>query len=199
MKKLAKNALMKAFKDVAAHGRGSESRPALRCLYLDKKGNAVVTDSHLAFKVANYRPSDNSPVAFDLTSGKFYDRQYPDALPLFDTYLKHQVATVMPDALSDTLDVLKVLKDSDVHIKANNDNSFTISGASDQVKLLVNCNDIISNFTEQDFNASSLYRSFSIISSIQLDEINIYQGGKFSPMLLVAGNYSMVAAPFRVF
>lgn len=199
MKKLPKNALMKAFKDVAAHGRGSESRPALRCLYLDEKGNAVVTDSHLAFKVANYRSSEKSPVAFDLTSGDFYDRQYPDALHLFDTTNKHRVATVMPDALSDSLDALKVLKDSNVHIKANNDNSFTISGANNQVKLLVNCKDINSNFTEQDFNASSLYRSFSIISSVQLDEINIYQAGQLSPMILVAGNYSMVAAPVRVF
>lgn len=199
MKKLSKNALMKAFKDVAAHGRGSESRPALRCLYLDEKGNAVVTDSHLAFKVANYRSPESTPVAFDLTSGEFYDRQYPDALPLFDTFLKHHVATVMPEDLCNTLDALKVLKDSNVHIKGNNDNSFTISGAHKQVNLSVTCKDINSNFTEQDFNASSLYRSFSIISSVQLDEINIYQAGQLSPMMLVAGNYSMVVAPVRVF
>jgi hypothetical protein len=199
MKKLAKNALMKAFKDIAAHGRGSESRPALRCLYLDEKGNAVVTDSHLAFKVANYRPSDSSPVAFDLTSGDFYDRQYPDALPLFDTYNKHRVATVMPDALSDTLDALKVMKDSNVHINANNDNSFTISGANKQVNLSVNCKDISSDFTEQDFNASSLFRAFSIMTSVQLDQISIYQGEQLAPMILVAGKYSLVVAPVRVF
>ena len=199
MKKLTKNALMKAFKDVAAHGRGSEGRPALRCLYLDEKGNAVVTDSHLAFKVANYRPTDSSPVAIDLTSGEFYDRQYPDALRLFDTSNKHKVATVSTDSLSSILDALKVAKDSNVHIKYNTDNSFSISCISKQVRLSVYCIDINSDFTEQDFNASSLYRVFSIMTSVQSDEISIYQAGQFSSMTLVAGKYSLVVAPVRVF
>ena len=78
MNEMKNNKLEQAFKNIAK--TATEARPVLQCLHVDKKGYAVVTDSHRLLKIDGYKDtSDALEYNLNLMDFKLYnDMQYPD-------------------------------------------------------------------------------------------------------------------------
>jgi len=76
MNEMKNNKLEQAFKNIAK--TVGESRPALQCLHVDKKGYAVVTDSHRLLKIDGYKDASDETsynlnlMTFQLENELFY-------------------------------------------------------------------------------------------------------------------------------
>jgi len=78
MIKMKNNKLEQAFKNIAK--TATEARPVLQCLHVDKKGYAVVTDSHRLLRIENYKDASDA-LEYNLNLMDFKlknDSFYPD-------------------------------------------------------------------------------------------------------------------------
>ena len=181
---------VETLKQLTIMNRESKARPSLMTpKYFD--GNLVVTNSHVAIKVADEKYKDDGREDYPNNAVQLFDREVIDWIKLDQVDMK---------ALKEFAGTFKRLKETNIVITFDRDN-FIIEGYSDKVKTILPYQQVkySGDMVGKNImiNPKYLEQILAYYIKLKATSVNLELTGEKYPIKVTSGNVQYLAAQIR--
>ena len=181
---------VETLKQLTIMNRESKARPSLMTpKYFD--GNLVVTNSHVAIKVADEKYKDDGRTDYPTNAVQLFDREVIDWIKLDQVDMK---------ALKEFASTFKRLKETNIVITFDRDN-FIIEGYSDKVKTILPYQQVkySGDMVGKNImiNPKYLEQILAYYIKLKATSVNLELTGEKYPIKVTSGNVQYLAAQIR--